>query len=384
MGLILHLAANAATRPSRILKEAASALRSGHATEVRVLARAAEGHADAEALAPGVRVERIALRTAGLPRRGPFQVLKLFEWQRAVLSRGRQLSPILVQAHGLATLAAALRIGRAVGCPVVYDAHELETEQGQPRWRVPFDRFEERRLIHKPQAMLCVSDSIADWYVEAYGIARPIVVRNVPDLRLQAVDAGRGMLRAKFAVPDDALVFIYQGALSPGRRIEQLLRVFARPDMKAHLVLMGYGELEAVIRDASVRSANIHFQPAVAPTEVLKMTAGADVGICGGENVCLSYYFSLPNKLFEYLAAGLPILAPRWPEMTRVIDEHGCGWVVGESDDDWFAAVSALSTAEIDTVRARSQEAARAYSWEREERALLDVYDRLLLARKRP
>lgn len=375
---ILHLACNAATRPSRILKESATAIRSGIAREVRIIARAAPGHSESEFLAPGVRIDRVQLRLAGLPRRGPLQILKLLEWQQRATALGVRARPSFVQAHGLCTLATALRIGRTVGCPVVYDAHELETEQGQSAWRVPFDRIEERRLIRRPDAMLCVSDSIADWYVERYGIERPTVVRNVPDVRLQLRGVDRAILRRRFHIADDALVFIYQGALSHGRRIEQLIRVFNRAGPTRHLVLMGYGELEEIVRAAAAQYENVHFHPAVVPTEVLKVTAGADIGICGGENVCLSYFYSLPNKLFEYLAAGLPVMVPRWPEMTRVVERSACGWVVDESDEAWLAAVSGVAAHDLEALRARAEGAADAFSWQAEERGLLSVYERLL------
>jgi glycosyltransferase involved in cell wall biosynthesis len=375
---ILHLACNAATRPSRILKESATALRSGIAREVRILARAAPDHPNSEMLAPGVRVDRLNLQSAVLPKRGPFQVLKLLEWQRRAVAFGTAIRPSLVQAHGLCTLATALRIGREVRCPVIYDAHELETEQGQPRWRVPFDRAEERRLIRRPDAMLSVSESIADWYVARYGIARPHVIRNIPDVRMQPRGADRGVLRRRFGIADDALVFIYQGALSRGRRIEQLIRVFQEAGSSRHLVLMGYGELEGMVRAAADTSMNIHFHPAVPPAEVLQLSAGADVGICGGEDVCLSYFYSLPNKLFEYLVAGLPIMVPQWPEMTRIVSQFSCGWVVEESDQAWLSAITRVSVADIQLRRLQVEVAARTFSWESEERTLLSVYVGLL------
>jgi len=375
---ILHLACNSATRPSRILKESLSALRSGLCTEVRVVARAAEGHPHYEEAASGVHVQRLKLRTGSWPRRAPFQVAKLLEWRRLAVRRGLELRPILVQAHSLCSLSPALEIGRRLNVPVVYDAHELETEQGQPAWRRPFDRLEEQRLVRRPDAMLCVSDSIADWYVERYGIPRPLVVRNVPDVRFQSGSGDRAALRTELRIAPDALVFIYQGALSRGRRIEQLLRVFGGLERAAHIVFMGYGELEALVSEAALRHPNVHFLPAVPPADVLRFSSGADVGICGGENLNLSYFYSLPNKLFEYLAAGLPVLVPKWPEMERVVQEYGCGWVVGESDREWIDAILSCSRTNIAGARLGIEAAATAHSWEREEQRLLELYRRLL------
>lgn len=376
--MILHIACNAASRPSRILKESASALRSGLSREVVVLARAADGHPAVELLPEGPRIERVSIRTAWLPRSGPLQIVKFLDWQRSVFSRATQLQPKLVQAHSLCALAVSLRIGDALGCPVVFDAHELETDQGQPSWRRPLDRIEEARLVRRPQAVLCVSESIADWYVRRYSIERPTVVRNVPDVRIQVPSDDRGILRRQFAIPDQAVVFIYQGALSTGRRIEQLLRVFRKVGNSRHIVFMGYGPLEGLVRGAASDCANVHFLPAVPPSEVLRFSAGADVGICGGENTCLSYYLSLPNKLFEYLVAGIPAMVPRWPEMVRVVETNGFGWVVGESDEEWVAAVLAATREVADGMRPRIRRGASEFSWEREEVRLLRVYRTLL------
>lgn len=374
----LHIACNASTRPSRILKESGSALRAGLTGNVVILARAAEGHAMEEHPAEGVRIERVSLRTGWLPRRGPMQIVKLLDWQARVFRRAVGLRPRLVHAHSLCTLAVSLRIGREVGCPVVYDAHELETDQGQPRWRRPIDRLEEARLIRKPAAMLCVSESIADWYANRYEISRPVVVRNVPDVRIQRLGADREILRQRFSIPDASVVFIYQGVLSPGRRVEQLLRVFGRVGDARHIVFMGYGPLEGMVREAASVRANVHFLPAVPPNEVLRYSAGADVGICGVENTCLSYFYSLPNKLFEYLLAGVPALVPRWPELLRVVEQNGFGWVVGDSDEAWISAVTETNRAAADALRPRVLAGASEYSWEREEGRLLTVYRTLL------
>ena len=205
-----------------------------------------------------------------------------------------------------------------------------------------------------------------------------MVVRNVPDVRIQRLGADREILRQRFSIPDASVVFIYQGVLSPGRRVEQLLRVFGRVGDARHIVFMGYGPLEGMVREAASVRANVHFLPAVPPNEVLRYSAGADVGICGVENTCLSYFYSLPNKLFEYLLAGVPALVPRWPELLRVVEQNGFGWVVGDSDEAWISAVTETNRAAADALRPRVLAGASEYSWEREEGRLLTVYRTLL------
>lgn len=379
---VLHVRVRLGRHDSRILKEARSVLQAGMLSRAMLV-----GHADADggsrqSFAPGIEMEQIRLSSGWMPRGLLFQVIKGLELLVRIVLVVKDLSPRIIHAHSLYSLPVSIVAGWLFGIPVVYDAHELETERNGSRGaRQRFDRVLERALVGRCDAVLCVSDAIADWYAAAYGSPRPTVVRNIPDVRWQGDGASSPALRERLGVPEEAMIFLYQGALSPGRRIEQLLRVFATTGSDRHLVIMGYGALEAQVRGAASAHANIHFQPAVPPGEVLLYTASADVGICGGENVCLSYYYSLPNKLFEYLLAGLPILVPDWPEMRRIVDGRGCGWVVGESDDDWRALIDGLTREGIAARAAAARSAAQLYSWANEEQALLAVYLRLLAPR---
>jgi glycosyltransferase involved in cell wall biosynthesis len=286
---------------------------------------------------------------------------------------------VLVHCHGLVTLAAGVRVSRSCGAPLLYDVHELETEaNGLGGLRQRVYKAAERRLIRRADAVLAVSDSIADWYAREYGIERPTVVRNVP-VRPEGPPPGRSqILRATAGIPEGELIFLYAGGLFQGRRVEQFLRVFSRVSEDRHVVFMGYGELEGMVRSAAVMRRNIHFLPAVPATEVVRHAAGADVGLMGVENVCLSYYYSLPNKLFECLLAGVPVVAGDWPEIRRVIEADGCGWVVGETDEDWRRFVSGVSGEEIQRRREGALRARMRYSWQNEEATLVGVYRRLL------
>ena len=111
---------------------------------------------------------------------------------------------------------------------------------------------------------------------------------------------------------------------------------------------------------------------------MLLHTRGADVGICGVDNVCLSYYYSLPNKLFEYLHAGVPVLVPEWPEMLRIVKEYGCGWLVGEDDTAWSNAVIRLDRPMITSVAHASRAASAHLLWESEADVLLAAYSAAL------
>jgi glycosyltransferase involved in cell wall biosynthesis len=96
------------------------------------------------------------------------------------------------------------------------------------------------------------------------------------------------------------------------------------------------------------------------------------------ENSCLNHYLSLPNKFFEYLAAGLPVIIPDFPEMRRVIDNRKCGWVCSGEAQQLGALVQGLSRHAIEDKKQRAIIAGRELTWETEEQGLLKLYRQLL------
>jgi len=205
---------------------------------------------------------------------------------------------------------------------------------------------------------------------------RPAVVRNVP-MRTAAPEGKSTVLRDNHNIPDGALLYLYQGGLAPGRGVETLLDIFADMDAHRHLVLMGYGVLEDLVVDAARKSSNIHFQPAVPPGEVLYYTNSADIGLCLIENTCLSYYYSLPNKLFEYLLSGLPVLVNDMPEQRNIVEHFHCGWVVPPTRAEQADLIVSIDTSKLAQCRAGALAAAETFSWDAEAATIQAVYTEL-------
>ncbi len=319
------------------------------------------------------------MRLSWLPRGKAFALLKLLETRQKFAGALRRFRPDLIHCHSLSPLWASVIAKSRTGARLLYDAHELETERNGLRGLAKtVDKWIERRLIRTCDAVVVVCDSIADWYEKEYGIERPVVVKNVPELQGGRPEPNHRLWRDRFGIPADHLVFIYQGGLFRGRRIEQLLRVFSQVKTDRHVVFMGYGEMWSMIDKASRTRPNIHCAPAVKPEEVLRHTAGADVGLVGVANVCLSYYYSLPNKLFEFLMAGIPALMPEYPEMVRLTLGSGCGWVVGEEDAHWVAAVDGLGNDQIADGKLCASALGARLSWQEEADKLIALYGRLL------
>lgn len=369
----IHIYPSSFTNESRILKIVRS-LRS-HAVfqQVMVLALWKEGLPRREVLGEGVEVLRVAPLFGGSIKGLPGRLLKVVGWYLGVLWALRGLKVHCFNCHSLPVLPLSVLVKFWKRCALVYDPHELETEtaslRGRRQWLM---RRLESALISRADAVCVVNRSIADWYAAGYHLPQVWVVRNVP-YRSETEPVRTGALRRAVGLPSDAQLFLYQGLLGPGRGVGLLIDAFSgMPDR--HLVFMGYGELEGRIREAAAQHANIHFMPAVPPGQVKDYTVDADVGISLIENVCLSYYLCLPNKLFEYAACGVPAVVSDFPEMGCFVDEYDCGWKVAPDAQALRRLVQCLTAAELAAKRTNIRGSSRLYCWQEEEKMLLAMY----------
>ena len=293
--------------------------------------------------------------------------------------RLRDLRADAYHAHDLDALWPAARAARRRGAPLVYDSHELWTEQsslvGRPGVRA-FWSLLERRTIRRARRVLAVSPSIARELERRYGLPEVTVLRNLPPHR-DPVASGR--LRDALVLADEAPLFLYQGGFLTANGLGEQIAAMARVS-GAHLALLGDGPTEPALR-RQVRHAGledrVHFVPRV-PFDVLhEYTCSADVGLCLIRPTGESFRYSLPNKLFEYLMAGLPVIGGDTPEIRAVLESTGAGLVVDATDT---AAIARSLGALRDDGDGRRRLAAAArvvatqYCWEREAPALLELY----------
>jgi glycosyltransferase involved in cell wall biosynthesis len=303
-------------------------------------------------------------------------------WIRAVFEGRRQRADVY-HAHDLSTLPAAWLAARSRRARLVYDAHELFTEMGR-LGRVPRLVFLllERALIGRADRVITVNDSIAAELVRRYGVRAPVVVMNCPRTTGLAPSREASLLRSRVGLPADVPLVLYQGMFMPHRGLENLVRA-ARLFRRAHLVMMGWGYLLDTLKEL-VRTEGlqhrVHFTEGVPLRDLLAYTAGADVGVIPYRNVGLNNFYTSPNKLFEYCAAGVPIAASRFPELARVVEGLGIGRTFDpESVEDIARAVDALveDPAALAEARANVASAAPRFTWENESQKLLAVYREL-------
>lgn len=260
---------------------------------------------------------------------------------------------------------------------VVYDAHEHETEahvyHGKPVIKF-FAKKIERWAIKYADAVICVSESIANDYVRLYNIPKPHIVLNAPPYKTYEKT---NYLREKFNIPQDVKIILYQGEYLKGRGIENITEGFKKYKGDKYVsVFLGYGAHAYIVEEAAAVCNKIFVHPAVSQDEFMKIVCSADYGIHIMENTCLNHDYALPNKLFEYIMAGLPVIVSNLTEMKRVVELHKIGVVLNENSPNGLldALENKLPNVNYSELYANLNRAAKQYNWENQEIVLNNIY----------
>lgn len=377
----IHINMNEFTNASRVLKQTRSLTESEMFENVVIIALAANGLPEFEQLSEKVSLYRIKLLTRKLPKSLFFQVFKYIEFFFKTLFFISKAKAEVVNVHALSLLPIGVVSKLIFKNSLVYDAHELETEVvGLFGVRKKISKFFERILIKYTDMIIVVSESIADWYLNEYSIQRPLVVLNAPNKRELKIN---NHFRDELGIRNDQKILLYQGGLYSGRGVNFILDAFqARLNDDLVIVFMGKGELMSKIKKVSEQKNNIFFYPAVSPDVVLEYTASADIGIHLIQNNCLNHNYCMPNKLFEYAMAGLPILVSNVKDMSELVVKSNMGLMVGDfSVLGINTAIDDFLQRDLIQMKHNSYRTATNNSWEIQETKMLRGYQIMLNGR---
>lgn len=317
--------------------------------------------------------------TFGLVSRTARALPAYIRFMRALWKSGANV----YHAHDLQALPWVWIVARLRRRPIIYDAHEISTDRTSLRRAGRFIRYIERFFARRCDAMITTTDMRADFFVEEYGVARPVVLQNRPYLaEVKRTDR----LRDHLAISDSLPLVLYQGGMQPGRGLERLIDIVPRIE-NARFIFLGNGNLRGMLEQRAVElgvSGRTHFVDAV-PWEVLpEWTASADIGIQLLENTCLNHYTTDSNKIFEYAMSGLAVLASDFPEIRKIVQGYGYGVVVDPADTKAVEA-SLLQLVDDEPLRSNFQQKAlsarQELSWESIAPALIRLYEQLLASR---
>jgi glycosyltransferase involved in cell wall biosynthesis len=272
---------------------------------------------------------------------------------------------------------------RLGGQPFVYDAHELFTEVPEVVARPRVQRlwqWVEDFIVPRARLRYTVGPALASLFEARHPGCAFGVVRNVPVA--QSTGGASPVLLAH-----EQPVLLYQGALNVGRGLAELLA--AMPEVPARLVICGEGDCSAALRAQAAQlgllaSGKVEFRGYVLPADLRQLTAQATVGIMLLENVGLSYYYSLANKFFDYVQAGIPQLCIDFPEYRALNAQHE----VAELVPDLLPATLATALARLlpdgqpgaryQHLAANCRLARQEWNWQQEEQTLVRLYRNLL------
>lgn len=231
----------------------------------------------------------------------------------------------ILLANDLDTLLPNFLISRLQNKKLVYDSHELFTEVPELINRPKVQRIWlkiEKVIVPKLENCYTVCQSIADYYNTKYNTNFK-VIKNLPI---------KSELSEKKLVKNDEKTIIYQGALNLGRGIELMIRSMQYLD-NTLFIIVGDGditnELKQQVQELKLQN-KVQFLGRKKPEELKKITLHADLGISFEEDLGLNYRYALPNKIFDYIHAEIPILVSDLPEMKRIASEYSVGEIIFE------------------------------------------------------
>lgn len=260
---------------------------------------------------------------------------------------------------------------------IVYDCHELETDAGIYNKKPILKKIAqicEKLLIKKTDHIITVSESIAKIYQKKYNIKKPTLIFNCPNYQKYK---NKNLFRKEFDIPKNKKIFIYQGEFSKHKMhgVNLLIKSFKNKKINknAILVLLGYGALFQKTKKI-IHQSNIYFKNAVSSEIYMDYIGSADFGIHILDHSCLNHEYALPNKIFEYIMANLPIIVSNLKEMKKIVKSNKLGIILKKNNTrSIIEAVNKI----LKTSFNNTEKIKKIYCWENQEKKLLTIYNNL-------
>lgn len=284
-----------------------------------------------------------------------------------------QIDAEIYVAEDIYTLPLVYKAAKKRNAKIYYDSRELYNFIGGLA-RKPFIQKTiaaiEKKYIAKVDLIIVTGEMDAEFLAQHYSLPEEkfVVIRNLPKRKniTPATD-----LRAKIGAKPNSKMLVYQGILSEGRGLEKTLEALRElPD--TFLLVLGDGplrdKLEASVKEKNL-SGRVYFTGMISNDELLNYTAVADAGLVLIENISKSYYYALPNKLFEYISVGIPVVASPLPQMKKIAENYDVGVLANpENVNEIINAIKKLfSDADLyEQYKLNALKAAEELNWEKE------------------
>lgn len=275
--------------------------------------------------------------------------------------------PDIIHANDLNALIPSYFASRRLKCKLIYDSHEINVENYTADGRSSFAevmKFIEKHIVKRVDLMICVSNAAAEYFSAEYGIEKPMVVTNCSLQKETLKEAPE---------KHDGFEILNHGQFYPGRGYEEMIEaaklVAGYPDIK--ICVRGFGKLEEAMREQvrENKSENVIFYPPVNVEELIPEASHSHVGVAITKPICLNFKLSVSNKLFEYAAAGLPVIMSDIPEHRYLNDKYNFGLIIPENTPRALAdaIIKIYSDSELyNTLSANAARLSKEINWENE------------------
>lgn len=294
-----------------------------------------------------------------------------FQWKlyKELLKKADQHTILL--SNDLDTLLPNYLVSKKLNLPLVYDSHEIFTEMPSVNGRFTQNiwRSLESFIAPKLNFMMTASESYADWFHKTYGIERPVVVQNFP------LKSGNPQ---DYSIVNSPKVIIYQGVINPSRGLDKLIPEMHKIE-NAELWIAGDGpkkkEFQELTKNLGLDD-KVKFIGKILPEKLREITQKADLGVSIEENNGLSYYFSMPNKISDYIQARIPVVVSDFPEMRKVADHFKAGEKIRDYNELAQKIQLVLNNGKH-SYKDALDHAASQLCWENEENRLLGLFGKI-------
>lgn len=293
--------------------------------------------------------------------------------------KGLLYHPDLVYANDLDTLTIGYVIARICQAKLIYDSHEIWLQGNKydsASWlRKKWWIFIEKRLIKKANTVIVTTGYRADYLKKYYLLDDVEVIRNCPSF--ENVQSST-LLRDEFSIKDNQIILLYQGLLMKKRGIFSIVdAIIDIPNVS--VIFMGMGKdiqkLLSYIHEKGI-SDRAFVKDAVSPEELLAYTASADIGLQLLDNSGINHFSTISNKLFEYIMAGLAIVASDFPEIRNIVVNNDLGFVVNSEDvEEISKCIKDLTDNHklLEQCKSNAIKVRLKYTWEHEEKQLYAI-----------
>ena len=283
-------------------------------------------------------------------------------------------TPDIIHANDLNALIPAYAAKKKLHCKLIYDSHEINVENYTSEGRSPIAgvmRIIEKYIVKRVDQMICVSNAASDFFASEYKIRKPMVVTNC-SLRKETL--------LKNPIKHEGFEIINHGQFYPGRGYEEMVEVaeLVKQFTDIRIGVRGFGKLEASMRKKVIdkKLDNFIFYPAVNVEQLIPEAACSHVGVAITKPVCLNFELSVSNKLFEYAAAGLPVIMSDIPEHRYLNNQYHFGLILSDNSPKSFADAVIKLYQDSDLYKqlaANAKSMSQKVNWENEFGKLINI-----------